>query len=100
MHFISSLRWLALWPLMGAAVAQGAPAALTFSSALEGYQRFADEEPAPWRESNDKVRGIGGWREYAKEAAAATADAKNEAGAEVKVDPHAGHHPPATKDKP
>jgi len=41
-----------------------------FRSALEGYQPFADEKPAPWRATNDNVGRIGGWRAYAREAAA------------------------------
>lgn len=46
-----------------------APSVLTYRSALDGYQSFTDEKLAPWKESNDNVGGIGGWRVYAKEAA-------------------------------
>ena len=45
-----------------------AASALTYRSALEGYQPFTDEKLAPWKESNDNVGRIGGWRVYAREA--------------------------------
>lgn len=45
---------------------QAVPAA--FRSALEGYQPYTDEKIVPWKEANDNVGRIGGWREYAKEA--------------------------------
>ena len=37
-------------------------------SALADYQSFNDEKLAPWRESNDTVGSVGGWRAYAWEA--------------------------------
>jgi hypothetical protein len=34
----------------------------------DGYRRY-DEQPGPgWREANDTVARIGGWRSYAREA--------------------------------
>ncbi len=61
--------------LTGMASAQTAPpsmpqaaSALTYRSALDGYQPFTDEKLVPWKESNDNVGRIGGWRVYAKEA--------------------------------
>lgn len=39
-----------------------------YRSALENYQPYADEKVRPWKEANDAVRAIGGWRTYAKEA--------------------------------
>jgi hypothetical protein len=38
-------------------------------SAFEGYRRFDDAKPLPWRQANDTVERIGGWRSYAREAA-------------------------------
>jgi hypothetical protein len=72
--------WLAALPL--AVMAQTAPprpspldaqaavAPLTYRSSLADYRRTASE-PAPlaWREANDQVERIGGWRAYAREAA-------------------------------
>lgn len=40
-------------------------------SALSGYRRHADEAVASWRAANENVNRIGGWRTYAREAAAA-----------------------------
>lgn len=48
--------------------AQTAPAAMSYRSALEGYRPFADQSITPWKESNETVRGVGGWRAYAREA--------------------------------
>lgn len=42
--------------------------ALVYRSALTGYRRMGDDEPVPWREANDTVGRIGGWRAYAREA--------------------------------
>jgi hypothetical protein len=38
-------------------------------SAFDGYRRFDDQKVQPWREANDKVGRIGGWRAYARESA-------------------------------
>lgn len=76
---------------------EGGPA---YRSTFEGYQPFSDEKVGSWRESNDTVGRIGGWRAYAKEArqqpeqsgtaptAAPRAPAKTQ---ELTTDPHAGH---------
>lgn len=42
--------------------------ALVYWSALTGYRRLSDDEPLSWREANDTVGRIGGWRAYAREA--------------------------------
>lgn len=46
-----------------------------YRSVFVQYQGFADAVLAPWPEANDTVRAVGGWRAYAKEAAAARAAA-------------------------
>lgn len=46
-------------------VAQQRP--LPDRSAFEGYQPFSEQQPIPWREANDTVGKIGGWRAYAKQ---------------------------------
>ena len=38
------------------------------ASAFDGYRRFDPQPIAPWRESNDTVGRIGGWKVYAREA--------------------------------
>jgi hypothetical protein len=70
---------LAAWPL--AAAAQTAPprpnpldakapvAPLTYRSSLADYRRTAaDPASLSWRDANDQVERIGGWRAYAREA--------------------------------
>jgi hypothetical protein len=44
-----------------------------YRSIFEGYQALTERTPTPWRAANDTVREVGGWRAYAKEAAAANA---------------------------
>jgi hypothetical protein len=46
-----------------------------YHSVFEGYQAMTEPQVTPWRAANDTVRGVGGWRAYAKEAAAANAAA-------------------------
>ncbi len=47
---------------------QAAVPELNYRSALETYRRFVDDPPIPWREANETVNRIGGWRAYAREA--------------------------------
>ena len=42
--------------------------ALTYASSLKLEPRVASESPISWREANDTVARIGGWRVYAREA--------------------------------
>ena len=42
--------------------------ALRYYSAFSRYKPYRDEKATPWREANDTVTQIGGWRAYAKEA--------------------------------
>lgn len=70
---------LALAMLASAAAAQAPSTALTtesppvlsqalqYRSAIGAYQTYADQSIQPWREANDRVQRIGGWRTYAKE---------------------------------
>ena len=80
-------RFLAVWTLSIAAAAplawaqpapdgakadpQDAKASvpqLSYRSSLADYRVLSDEKVKPWKETNDKVGRIGGWRAYAKEA--------------------------------
>lgn len=40
-------------------------------SAFDGYQPYTDATVLPWKQSNDTVGAVGGWRAYAREAQAA-----------------------------
>jgi hypothetical protein len=39
-----------------------------YASSLSAYRRLSDEKLTSWREANDTVARIGGWRVYAREA--------------------------------
>ena len=66
--------FIAVWGLAAlpslAAHAQPAPKPPAFQSAFEGYQPYTDDKPVDWKAANDTTARIGGWRAYAKEAAA------------------------------
>ncbi|MDH4062241.1 MAG: hypothetical protein OEU94_15645 [Aquincola sp.] len=56
--------------------AAAATAPLVHRSAFSGYRKMtADTSPRAWREANDGVERIGGWRAYAREAQASQAPA-------------------------
>ena len=42
--------------------------ALNYESSLSRYRLMGDEKPVSWRDANDTVTRIGGWRAYAREA--------------------------------
>jgi len=51
--------------------AKAATPALQYRSAFAGYRRLGAESPSlAWREANNTVERIGGWRAYAREAQA------------------------------
>ena len=61
--------------------AQAAVAPLTHRSALADYRKAtAASAPTAWRDANDTVERIGGWRAYAREAAASAPAASAPAG--------------------
>ena len=77
---------------------------LAWRSAFDGYQPYTDAKVLPWKQSNDTVGAVGGWRAYAREAQAS--EPKAEPAPELKpspmpatpatpgADPHAGHGKP------
>jgi hypothetical protein len=83
---------------------------LNFESSFSQYRRLGDTQPVSWRDANDTVSRIGGWRVYAREAqqpdpasAATPADATqavkpNEPGVPTAAKPmppgHGGHKMP------
>ncbi len=42
--------------------------ALSYESAMAQYRRLSEERVVSWREANEAVARIGGWRVYAREA--------------------------------
>ena len=91
----SLLPWLCVLAA-GAALAAPAeknqvnppPTKLQYTSALNSYQGYTDQAVQSWREANDRVGRIGGWRAYAKEAATGQPAPDTPPVAS----PHAGHH--------
>ncbi len=55
--------------------AQAEVPAAQYRSAFAGYRRHAEAAPTAWKDANDTVTRIGGWRAYAREAAAPAASA-------------------------
>ena len=47
---------------------ESAPTQLRFDSVLSRYQPMNDQKLGSWREANDTVARIGGWRTYLKES--------------------------------
>lgn len=41
---------------------------LRYESSFAQFRRIGDDKPMTWREANDAVARIGGWRVYAREA--------------------------------
>ncbi|MES2717213.1 MAG: hypothetical protein V4795_15695 [Pseudomonadota bacterium] len=39
-----------------------------YESSFAAFRRIGDDKPLAWREANDAVARIGGWRVYAREA--------------------------------
>lgn len=40
---------------------------LQYRSLISTYEPYNDQAVRPWREANDRVKRIGGWRSYAKD---------------------------------
>ena len=60
---------------------------LQYKSAISTYQPYIDQPVQSWRDANDRVGRIGGWRAYAKESSEPQSpDASSTA------DPHSSHH--------
>lgn len=101
----AALAVLTAAPVLAAAQSGAMPATPqgVYRSAFEGYRAFADEPVRPWRETNDTVGRIGGWKAYAREIQATDArpvTAPAAAGASTPApDPaggaHSNHHAPA-----
>ncbi len=70
--------------------ATAATAPLVHRSAFTGYKKLAAESPpVAWREANDAVERIGGWRAYAREANAAASAPASPASAPATASPPA-----------
>jgi hypothetical protein len=63
----------------------------SYRSAFTGYRGFGDLPVVSWREANDRVREIGGWKAYAREAQSPASEPPAASGASA-GNPHAKHH--------
>lgn len=59
----------------------GTPSSPVGLTGLDQYQRWRDDERIPWKDANERVNRIGGWRTYAKEAQEAKPAAPQQTGA-------------------
>jgi len=65
------LAWAQSAPALAKPDPQDAKASVPqtiYRSSLADYRLLSDEEVGSWKEANDQVGRIGGWRAYAKEA--------------------------------
>ena len=60
-------------------------AGLRYDSVFARYQSHRDEKTSVWREANETVDRVGGWRVYAREAQLPDVNAP------AKPNPHEGH---------
>lgn len=66
------------------------PTKLQYSSVIGDYQAYTEQPVQSWRQANDHVSQIGGWRAYAKEIKTGVpASAQDTAPANA---PHSRHH--------
>ncbi|ASJ73709.1 hypothetical protein [Granulosicoccus antarcticus] len=83
------------------ATTQSTPSALDYESALTGYKSLDGDERTDWKQSNDTVGKIGGWRSYANEAYQANqADAKAQSDAKLLVEGSSKLQEPAAAPTP
>ena len=76
-----------------------AATALKFESTMLRYKPMTDQKPGSWRDANDTVNRIGGWRSYLKEAqepdakpaVAPASPVEPFTAAPAAPNPHAGH---------
>lgn len=74
--------------------AAGTSMPLQFESVLSRYKPMTDQKLGSWREANDTVTRIGGWRTYLKESQAPDAPVTTAPGTTAPPaapNPHAGH---------
>ena len=54
-------------PQSTASTAAAGSATVSYRSAFDRYRPFSDQPLVPWRQANDHVGQIGGWKAYARE---------------------------------
>lgn len=66
-------------------------------SAFDAYRRHDDVQPQPWRQANDTVEHIGGWRSYLREGAGSRPAAAASSPAIPAAPPAPAPAPPASR---
>lgn len=66
---------------------------LPYDSMLSHYQSYKEQTISNWKKSNDTVAAVGGWRQYAQEAA--TPDQDNSVQPKTAADPLHQHSLPS-----
>lgn len=66
-HVLAVVLAASVWAPETQAAEAPVPAAAA-STPLQRYQRWRDEPLQDWREANERVGAIGGWRTYLREA--------------------------------
>lgn len=79
-------HWACACALAAGLAHAGAPEPVTVAAPppFDTYQAWRDPSVADWREANERVRAVGGWRTYLRESQDASAG----------DDAHAQHHHP------
>lgn len=67
---------------------------VSYRSAFDGYKGFSDTKLLSWREANDTVARIGGWRVYAREAQPAEPQPTVQPVGPAPAASHSGHKTP------
>jgi hypothetical protein len=86
---LACLHWSSAWAQIDTKPEVRTPeksVELVYQSSFQNYQRYSASSVQPWKQSNDTVKDIGGWRAYAKEITQDT-DAK----ASTPTHIHGGH---------
>ena len=71
-----------------------------YESSFAQFRRIGDDKPLAWREANDAVARIGGWRVYAREAQQPDAAADEKPSAPAQAPAQTPSTAPATKPMP
>ena len=74
--------------------------ALSYRSSFSRFRAFGDDKPVSWREANDAVARIGGWRVYAREAQQPEATPSGQAAPAAPMAGSAGKDAPASMPMP
>jgi len=73
---LSLIGFMPIFAFAQSQVAKGPLVTPTYQSTFDSYQKFNDQPLTGWKQINETVEKIGGWRVYAQEARAPDKPAK------------------------